>query len=63
MRTEMSVHFRLEQVAAGVYAAIACTGGAAHSNAGIVDLGDLTFSASYRVDDPTTWNTAIFCRS
>jgi len=37
-----SVHFGLEQIAEGVYAAIACRGGAAHSNAGIVDLGDRT---------------------
>lgn len=36
------MHFRLEQIAVGVYAVIACTGGAAHSNAGIVDLGDRT---------------------
>lgn len=37
-----SEHFRLEQIAAGVYAAIALREGAAHSNAGIVDLGDRT---------------------
>ena len=35
-------HFRLEQIAAGVYAAVALTEGAAHSNAGIIDLGDRT---------------------
>ena len=40
--SEQSEHFILEQIAAGVYAAIARTGGAAHSNAGIVDLGDRT---------------------
>lgn len=37
-----SEHFRLEQIAEGVYAAIACEGGAAASNAGIIDLGDCT---------------------
>jgi len=36
------MHFRLEQIATGVYAAISRTGGAAHSNAGIIDLGDRT---------------------
>jgi glyoxylase-like metal-dependent hydrolase (beta-lactamase superfamily II) len=35
-------HFELEQLAAGVYAAIHRKGGAAHSNAGIVDLGGRT---------------------
>ena len=42
MRLEKPAHFRLEQIAEGVYAAIAREGGAAHSNAGIVDLGDRT---------------------
>ena len=37
-----SEHFQLEQVAEGVYAVIALRKGAAHSNAGIVDLGDRT---------------------
>ncbi len=37
-----SKHFRLEQLADGVYAAIHIDGGAAISNAGIVDLGDRT---------------------
>jgi cyclase len=37
-----SEHFRLEQLADGVYAAIDIEGQAAHSNAGIVDLGDRT---------------------
>jgi cyclase len=37
-----SKHFRLIELTAGVYAAIARDGGAAHSNAGIVDLGDRT---------------------
>lgn len=37
-----SKHFRLEQIAAGVIAVIALRGGAAHSNAGIIDLGDRT---------------------
>jgi glyoxylase-like metal-dependent hydrolase (beta-lactamase superfamily II) len=37
-----SEHFRLEELAAGVYAAVAIEGGAAYSNAGIVDLGKQT---------------------
>jgi len=37
-----SSHFRLEQLAQGVYAAIHVAGGAAICNAGIVDLGDRT---------------------
>jgi glyoxylase-like metal-dependent hydrolase (beta-lactamase superfamily II) len=37
-----SEHFELEQLAAGVYAAIGIPGGAAYSNAGFVDLGDQT---------------------
>ncbi|MBN1639961.1 MAG: MBL fold metallo-hydrolase [Anaerolineae bacterium] len=37
-----SRHFRLEQLADGVYAAIHLGGGAAIGNAGIVDLGDRT---------------------
>jgi cyclase len=37
-----SKHFRLEQLADGVYAAIHIGGGTAISNAGIVDLGDRT---------------------
>jgi cyclase len=37
-----SRHFRLQQLAGGVYAAIHIDGGAAISNAGIVDLGDRT---------------------
>ena len=39
---ESSRHFRLEQLVEGVYAAIAIEGGAAFSNAGIIDLGDQT---------------------
>ena len=35
-------HLQLEQIAEGVYAVIARKEGAAHSNAGIVDLGDRT---------------------
>ncbi len=35
----ISEHFQLEQLAEGVYAAIAIQGGAAQSNAGIIDLG------------------------
>ncbi len=37
-----SRHFRLQQLAEGVYAAIHIDGGAAIGNAGIVDLGDRT---------------------
>jgi cyclase len=37
-----SKHFRLQQLADGVYAAIHVDGGAAIGNAGIVDLGDRT---------------------
>jgi cyclase len=37
-----SRHFRLEQLADGVYAAIHSDGGWAQSNAGIIDLGDRT---------------------
>ena len=37
-----SEHFTLEQLADGVYAAIASPGGKAFSNGGIVDLGDQT---------------------
>jgi cyclase len=37
-----SAHFRLEEMAEGVYAAIHVDGGAAICNAGIVDLGDRT---------------------
>jgi cyclase len=37
-----SRHFRLEQLAEGVYAAIHAEGGWAQSNAGIIDLGDRT---------------------
>jgi cyclase len=37
-----SKHFRLQQLADGVYAAIHIDGGAAIGNAGIVDLGDRT---------------------
>ena len=37
-----SRHFRLEQLAEGVYAAIHIEGGGAIGNAGIVDLGDRT---------------------
>jgi cyclase len=37
-----SKHFRLQQLTDGVYAAIHIEGGAAISNAGIVDLGDRT---------------------
>jgi cyclase len=47
MRPEISTvpkseHFELQRLAEGVYAAIAIEGGAAYSNAGIIDLGDQT---------------------
>jgi glyoxylase-like metal-dependent hydrolase (beta-lactamase superfamily II) len=46
MRTDQqlprSKHFRLEQLADGVYAVIHAPGGAAIGNAGIIDLGDRT---------------------
>jgi cyclase len=38
----ISKHFELREIGGGVYAAIGFAGGAAHSNAGIVDLGDQT---------------------
>jgi len=38
----VSEHFKLHQIAEGVHAAIATDGGAAFSNAGIIDLGDQT---------------------
>jgi hypothetical protein len=41
-----SRHFRLQQLADGVYAAIAIEGGAAACNSGIVDLGDYTISST-----------------
>jgi glyoxylase-like metal-dependent hydrolase (beta-lactamase superfamily II) len=41
-RLPESKHFRLQQLADGVYAAIHIDGGAAIGNAGIVDLGDRT---------------------
>lgn len=37
-----SIHFSIEQVLDGIYAAIAKEGGAAFGNAGIIDLGDRT---------------------
>lgn len=37
-----SKHFTLEPLADGVYACIHMPGGAAYSNAGIIDLGDRT---------------------
>lgn len=41
-QTAASPHFRIEQLAPGVYAAIATNDGSAGSNAGIVDLGEKT---------------------
>jgi len=38
----ISEHFTLHQLADGIYAAIATEGGAAFSNAGLIDLGDRT---------------------
>ncbi len=38
----LSRHFTVHELADGVFAAIAAKGGAAISNAGIIDLGDLT---------------------
>jgi glyoxylase-like metal-dependent hydrolase (beta-lactamase superfamily II) len=38
----VSDHFKLEQLTEGVFAAIASENGAAFSNAGIIDLGDIT---------------------
>jgi glyoxylase-like metal-dependent hydrolase (beta-lactamase superfamily II) len=38
----ISEHFELQRIAGGVYAAIGSAGGAAYSNAGIIDLGDQT---------------------
>jgi hypothetical protein len=54
-----SIHFRLEQLADGVYAAIHIAGGAASSNAGIDDLGDRrlvcdTFMSPPAADDLRT---------
>src|SRR5262245_20734092 len=40
MSTFTSAHFQLHQLADGVFAAIHREGGAAQSNAGIIDLGD-----------------------
>jgi cyclase len=54
-----SKHFRLEQLAEGVYAAIHVAGGAAIGNAGIIDLGDRiliydTFIAPQAAEDLRT---------
>jgi cyclase len=38
----VSEHFKLEKLSEGVFAAIASENGAAFSNAGIIDLGDIT---------------------
>ena len=42
--TFRSDHFALHSLAEGVYAAIASEGGAGFSNAGLIDLGDLTLA-------------------
>ena len=42
VNSEASQHFRVEELASGVYACIHKSGGGAYSNAGIVDLGDQT---------------------
>ena len=63
-----SKHFRLEQLADGVYAAIHTDGGAAIGNAGIVDLGDRTlvydtFIAPQPAGDLRRAAEALFGRS
>jgi cyclase len=62
-----SKHFRIEQMADGVYAAIHIDGGAAISNAGIVDLGDHTvvydsFMAPQAAEDLRVAAEALFDR-
>lgn len=42
MTNSPTIHFKLHELADGVYAAVAAPGGAAYSNAGIIDLGDQT---------------------
>jgi len=42
LRMPSSEHFKIHELATGVYAAIASQFGAAFSNSGIIDLGDLT---------------------
>jgi len=59
-----SKHFRLQQLADGVYAAIHIDGGAAIGNAGIVDLGDRmliydTFMAPQAAEDLRTAAEAL----
>jgi cyclase len=63
-----SKHFRLQQLADGVYAAIHIDGGAAIGNAGIVDLGDRTlifdtFFAPQAAEDLRTVAEALTARS
>ncbi len=63
-----SKHFRLEQLAEGVYAAIHIDGGAAIGNAGIVDLGDRTliydtFSSPQAAEDLRTAAEALTGRT
>ncbi len=63
-----SRHFRLQQLADGVYAAIHVEGGAAIGNAGIVDLGDRTlvydtFLAPQPAQDLRTTAEALTGRS
>ncbi len=55
-KLQVSEHFELYQIAEGVYAAIGLIGGAAYSNAGIIDLGDRalifdTFETPTAADD------------
>jgi cyclase len=62
-----SSHFRLEEMADGVYAAIHIDGGAAISNAGIVDLGERTlvydaFMAPHAAVDLRAAAEALFDR-
>jgi cyclase len=67
MSTFTSAHFRLHQLAEGVFAAIHQEGGAAQSNAGIVDLGDRvlifdTFIAPAAAADLRDAVAALFSR-
>lgn len=62
-----SSHFRLEEMADGVYAAIHIDGGAAISNAGVVDLGERTlvydaFMAPHAAVDLRAAAEALFDR-
>jgi glyoxylase-like metal-dependent hydrolase (beta-lactamase superfamily II) len=63
-----SKHFRLQQLADGVYAAIHIDGGAAIGNAGIIDLGDRTliydtFSTPQAAEDLRTAAETLTARA